>query len=79
MNTVLRQSGLRFVVYLDDHEPSHVHVIGAGRMKIALEGPDGQPHVLSVEGMSFVDARRAFRAVKKNQAMLLAKWREIHG
>lgn len=31
MITVLRAAGLRFVIYLNDHEPAHLHVYGDGK------------------------------------------------
>ena len=30
MVTVLREAGMRFVIYTDDHEPAHTHVYGDG-------------------------------------------------
>lgn len=41
MPTVLRVSGLRFVVYPNDHPPAHVHVIGPGWVVVVnLHGPE---------------------------------------
>jgi len=37
MVTVLRQFGLRFVIYTADHEPPHVHVYGDGEARIDIE------------------------------------------
>ena len=34
MVTVLRIDGLRIVIYVNDHQPAHVHVFGDGEAKI---------------------------------------------
>lgn len=34
MPTVLRQNGFEFVIYLNDHEPMHVHVFYQGNEAI---------------------------------------------
>jgi len=31
MLTVHRFDGLRFVIYSNDHDPAHIHVLGSGR------------------------------------------------
>jgi len=79
MVTVYRESGLRVVIYLNDHEPAHVHVIGDGEAKINLRGADGAPELIWVQGMRFVEARRAMQIVTEQQHMLLQRWSEIHG
>jgi hypothetical protein len=39
--TVLRAEGFRVVIYVNDHAPAHVHVLGTGEAKINLLGaPD---------------------------------------
>ena len=45
MVVIHRARGFRFVIYRSDHEPAHVHVIGAGQAKINLLGPGGAPAV----------------------------------
>lgn len=80
MVTVLRQDGFRFVIYLDDHEPAHVHVYAGGaEAKIALISPIGRPAVVRVHGMRMGELRKALQLVGEHRAMLLAKWEEIHG
>ena len=37
MPVVFRAHGLRFIIYVDDHRPPHIHVDGRGVAKIALE------------------------------------------
>ncbi|PWG01323.1 DUF4160 domain-containing protein [Sphingosinicella humi] len=50
MVTVHREAGLRFIIFVDDHEPAHVHVIGDGTAKINLTGPSGEPELVYNDG-----------------------------
>jgi hypothetical protein len=76
---VHRAHGLRFIIYIDDHEPAHVHVQGNGAAKIDLLGASGSPELVYSVGMTRADQRRMLREVGRHQAMLLARWRDIHG
>ena len=79
MVTVHREAGLRLVIFTDDHEPAHVHVIGDGNAKIDLTGPDGKPELVTNDGFKVGDLRKAMRIVGELQAWLLEKWNEHHG
>lgn len=79
MVVVHRAHGFRFVIYLNDHEPAHVHVYGDGEARIAITGPDGLPVMLEALGMKPASKRRAMDEVLANQLQLLAAWRRIHG
>ncbi len=79
MVTVLRARGLRIVIFVDDHPPAHVHVFGDGQAKINLLGADGCPDLVWTHGMTRGETRRAVRVVVEQQALLLAKWEDIHG
>lgn len=79
MVTVHRASGMRVVIYLDDHEPAHVHVIGDGETKIELSGPGGTPQLVWSKGMKRADVRRALAIVQEQRDELLAQWSDIHG
>lgn len=79
MVTVLRAEGLRVVIYLNDHQPAHVHVFGDGEAKINLLGADGVPYLVWAESMTRAEARRAMRIVAKQQGFLLQRWEAIHG
>lgn len=79
MVTIYRAYGLRIIIYSDDHEPAHVHVFGDGQAKINLIGADGSPVLVWAQGMKGNEVRRAVQVVRDQQALLLAKWREIHG
>lgn len=79
MIVVLRAQGLRFFIFVDDHEPAHIHVRGNGQGKITLVGADGLPEFTWSKGMTFADRRRALSAARAHQIELLNTWREIHG
>jgi hypothetical protein len=77
--TVLRGNGLRVVIYLDDHEPAHVHVIGDGEAKVDLGVGSGRPMLIWSRGFGDADLRRAMRLVRDNRDLLMAKWSAYHG
>ncbi len=79
MVTVYRAHGLRFVIYLDDHEPAHVHVYGEGEIKVAIVGPDRRPLAIYVCGMKAGDLRKAMDVLKDNQAWFLEEWNRLQG
>lgn len=75
MVTVLRQHGMRFVIYTADHEPPHAHVIGEGEARIDIVSLK----VITQGGMSDRDVHRAVDAIEENQALFLDAWRKYHG
>ena len=79
MVTILRAHGLRFIIFVDDHEPAHVHVFGDGHVKINLISADGEPRIVTIEGMKRSDVRRAMQVVVEQQLVMLSRWRDIHG
>jgi hypothetical protein len=79
MVTVYRAHGMRFIIFVDDHLPAHVHVFGDGHIKVNLVGPDGAPDIVTIEGMKRGDVRHAMQIVAEQQAYLLSRWSEIHG
>lgn len=79
MVTIFRSDGMRFVIFVDDHEPAHVHVFGDGDAKVNLTGPGGKPVLLWANGMTRADIRRAMKVIESRQSEFLQRWREIHG
>lgn len=75
MVTILRQHGMRFVIYTADHEPAHVHVIGDGEARIDII----DLKVITQGGMSDRDVRRAMTVVEENRQLLLDTGRHYHG
>ncbi len=76
MPVVFRERGLNFVVYVDDHPPPHVHVIGDGVAKIDLEPAVALVHC---RGLSKADVRRALDVVESHRPAMLEAWKRIHG
>jgi hypothetical protein len=52
MIVVLRAHGPRFFIFVDDHEPPHVHLRGDGQAKIVIVGRDGRPEIAWSAGMN---------------------------
>ena len=78
MPTILRFRGLRVVIYVNDHYPPHVHVIGPRReARIALG--DERPWLMTSEGLSRRQVAAALLKVSENRDLLTQRWREIHG
>jgi hypothetical protein len=81
MPTVLRQDGFRVVIYLNDHLPSHVHVLkGSAEVRINLGSEEAAPSLISIFGnISDKNVVKALDLVKAHQTELRAQWRKIHG
>jgi len=76
MPVVLRAVGLKVLIYVDDHDPAHVHVLGDGEAKISLL-PDVS--LEWVRGMNRATTQKAVRLVSENRLLLLERWNEYHG
>lgn len=79
MVVVHRAFGFRFVIYTQDHNPAHVHIIGAGQAKINLLGKGGEPELVYSIGIKRADLRRILNDIASEQARLLREWERIHG
>jgi hypothetical protein len=75
MVTVLREAGMRFVIYTDDHEPAHTHVYGDGEARINILDLT----VISNRGMKKRDLSVALAIVQANRRLCIEKWESIHG
>ena len=76
MPTIFIESGFRYMIYLDDHPPAHVHAVGANCMiRIGLDPLE----LLSTVGAKPNDVRRALDIASRRREELLAAWRECHG
>lgn len=80
MPAVLRFDGLRVMIYLNDHRPAHVHVIGAdGEVVFILNCPNGPPELREVYGR--FNSQKLGRIQNYLAARLFdlcQKWSEIH-
>jgi hypothetical protein len=76
--TVLDEQGVRGMLYVDDHDPPHVHCfVGDGELVVAFE-----PAVAVREAhgrLTGAERRRVLDLVRTNRGYLLRRWREIHG
>jgi len=81
MPTIFRQNGFRVIIYFNDHLPSHVHILkGGGEIKIDLKDGMSKPKLIAIIGdIKDRDVAKALKLAADNQALLLAKWKEIHG
>ncbi len=80
MPTVLLVGRYRIVVFTNDHDPAHVHVIGGeGRAKIELGTLRRTPKLVEVVGIGKADMRKIMATVSHHRQFLLECWREIHG
>ena len=79
MVVVHRAHGFRIVIYTQDHEPAHVHIVGPGLAKINLLGPDGRPEVVNVVRIKRSDMRRLLAEVTEHRERFMREWERIHG
>jgi len=75
MPTVHRAGNLRFVVFLNDHDPPHVHVFSRnGEAKLLLGPEGGHPTLAWARGFTRSELRRMMRETLVRRAKLLAAW-----
>lgn len=79
MAVIHRAHGFRFVIYTLDHEPAHVHVIGAGQAKINLLGPGAVPEVVFSVGIKRTEMRRLLAETVARRGDFILEWERIHG
>ena len=78
MVSILRQDGLRFVIFTNDHVPAHVHAIkGSGEAKIDIS--TGVPVLVWADGLKRREIRIAMQIAEANCEVFLAEWSKIHG
>ncbi len=79
MVTVHRAFGFRFVIFVNDHAPPHVHVFGqGGEAKIELAA-GGDVTVDWAHGIARTNLRRLLLEARMRRARLLEAWEAIHG
>jgi hypothetical protein len=79
MPTIVRTGSLRIVIYLNDHPPPHVHVIGDGQAIFSLNCPDGPPLLEENFGLPNQRLSHATTEIAANLATLCSEWKRIHG
>jgi hypothetical protein len=80
MPTILRIGRLRIMMYVNDHPPPHVHAIKTdAEARIAIGSEDRRSSLMSNDGLSRRELAVALEEVDRNRALLLMRWRELHG
>jgi len=80
MPTVLSISGLRVVIYPNDHRPAHVHVMGKGCEAVfKLHCPAGPPELRENYGFPPKDLMKIADSLVGRLSALCGAWRDIHG
>jgi hypothetical protein len=80
MGTVLTILGLRVVIYLKDHRPAHVRVIGNGLEAVfKLNCPRGPPELRHTYGFSSKELATIRVGLAGRLSLLCDEWRRIHG
>lgn len=77
MPTVLTVAGLRLRIYTQDHQPPHIHVIGAeGAAKLTI---GEHPKVMENRGLRPAEVRLALATISVEAERLMDVWRQYHG
>ena len=80
MTIVHRFNGYRVVIWLNDHRPAHVHVIGKGGEAVfKLHCPEGPPELREVYGLSTKQVKDILEKLTELLSELCEGWSEIHG
>jgi hypothetical protein len=78
--TIFRLGNLRFVIFLNDHDPPHIHVFApGGEAKIMFVGDHGRPSLFWARGLDRQTLRRAMLETMKRKTMFLIAWQRLHG
>lgn len=72
---VLRDEGLNFMIFVNDHEPPHVHVTSGGRNGRFKISP---PEVYTHNDFDGKTTKRILKKIAENHNYLLKKWNETH-
>jgi hypothetical protein len=80
MATVARILGLRVAIYLNDHGPAHVHVLGSGHEAVfKLNCPGGPVELSQNYGVPKTQLAKIAAELAKHVSVLCETWRQIHG
>ncbi len=80
MPTVLRKYGFRVMIYVDDHEPPHVHAWkDDAEVVVTLAAHGERPWIREHHGATRKVQLAALSVVAEHNYFLLSEWRRIHG
>ena len=77
MPSIFNEQGFRGMVYPNDHEPPHVHVV-KNRSSIKIEVDNFE--IIGIDGdiPKRQDVNKAIKLAKKYQDAIIEKWQELH-
>lgn len=80
MPTILRFAGLRVVIYINDHRPAHVHVIGNGCEAVfQIRCRVGQISLRENYGFRRPELTRIENELEVQLDKICREWEKIHG
>ncbi len=77
MPTILIINGLKFRIYVRDHEPVHVHVVssdGEAKFKVSDE-----VSLMENRGLKPKDLKFAESIIEENKELIITEWIKIYG
>ncbi|MDR1458883.1 MAG: DUF4160 domain-containing protein [Bacteroidales bacterium] len=77
MPTILILFGLKFRIYVRDHQPVHVHVVsqeGEAKFQVSEE-----VRLMENKGMRLKDIKLAESIIEENKELIITEWVKIHG
>jgi hypothetical protein len=77
MPTILILFGLKFRIYVRDHQPVHVHVVsqeGEAKFQVSSE-----VRLMENKGMKLKDLKLAESIIEENKELIITEWIKIHG
>ena len=77
MPTILSLFGLKFRIYVRDHEPVHVHVLSQdGEAKFQV---GDEIRLMVNKGMKPKDIKLAESIIEENKELIITEWVKIYG
>lgn len=78
MPTVFNENGFRGMVYPNDHEPIHVHVV---KNNTSIKVEVDEFSIIGFDGdmPKKQEIKRAVKLAKKHKKAIVQKWKELHG
>jgi hypothetical protein len=77
MPTILILFGLKFRIYVRDHEPVHVHVLSQDGEAKFLVGDEIR--LMVNKGMKPKDIKLAESIIEENKELIITEWVKIYG
>ena len=75
MPTILRKNGFRFMIYVHDHEPAHVHATKAGTVLVVMLAPMS---IRENRGMNRGDINHALSIIADHGDLFISEWNRLH-